>query len=73
MRKKILILLITGISLVASVYGNVETALIVGTALGGSKDANPAPVRSKYFETEHGGIVLIRDNAGFYLQVSTLR
>ncbi len=69
MRKKILILLITGISLVASVYGNVETALIVGTALGGSKDANPAPVRSKYFETEHGGIVLIRDNAGFYLQV----
>jgi hypothetical protein len=60
--------------LVAAMYASaLNTAdaahiqLVSGTYLPGSNVTEPAPARSRYLETLHGGILIIGEAVGFYL------
>ncbi|MBI2814992.1 MAG: hypothetical protein HYX71_11980 [Opitutae bacterium] len=70
MRRIALTLLFINLLLACKGQADGDYALIVGTALKTSDKTNPEPAQSRYFETEHGGVVLIGANAGFYLKVN---
>lgn len=50
----------------ATAYAN-EPTFVFGTFQKGSNVTEPKPQKSKYLETVRGGIVVVDDNAAFYL------
>lgn len=50
-----------------------RTVLIMGTHQRGSDLTEPMPRKSEYLETLHGGIVVIGNAAGFYLNTKVIK
>ena len=50
-----------------------QPALVVGTYQKGNNVTEPRPKKSEYFETLHGGIVVVGDNAGYYLFTKVIK
>ena len=48
-------------------YATAQPKLVIGTYQKGNNITEPRPKKSEYLETLHGGIVLIDDQAGYYL------
>ena len=48
-------------------------ALAIGTYQKGNNVTEPRPQKSEYFETLHGGIVVVGDNAGYYLFAKVIK
>jgi hypothetical protein len=50
-----------------------QPALVIGTYQKGNNVTEPRPKKSEYFETLHGGIVVVGDNAGYYLFAKVIK
>jgi hypothetical protein len=50
-----------------------EPALVIGTYQKGNNLTEPRPKKSEYLETLHGGIVVVGDNAGYYLFTNVIK
>ncbi len=50
-----------------------QPALVFGTYLKGNNVTEPRPKKSSYLETLHGGIVVIGNQAGFYLNTRVIK
>ena len=50
-----------------------QPKLVIGTYQKGNNLTEPRPKKSEYLETMHGGIVLIGDQAGFYLLTKVIK
>jgi hypothetical protein len=46
---------------------------VKGTYADGSNITEPRPQRSKYLEVKHGGIIIVEEGAGFYLNVRVIQ
>jgi hypothetical protein len=50
-----------------------QPVLVIGTYQKGNNVTEPRPKKSEYFETLHGGILVVGDDAGYYLFTKVIK
>lgn len=50
-----------------------EPRLVIGTYQKGNNVTEPRPKKSEYFETLHGGVLVVGDDAGYYLFTKVIK